>query len=50
MPKKHPDKLYIGIAEKANKEDFRHYQRILVNAENFPVNNIVSPMEKKWTS
>ena len=32
---------YIGIAEKANTEIFRQYQRILENTEIFPVNNIV---------
>ena len=32
---------YIGIAEKANTENFRQYQRILGNTENFPVNKLL---------
>ena len=32
---------FIGIAEKANTENFWQYQHILTNTESFPVNNIV---------
>ena len=32
---------YIGIAEKANTEIFRQYQRILANTEIFPVNKFL---------
>ena len=36
---------YIGIAEKANTEIFRQYQRILENTEIFPVNKLLG---KSW--